>query len=102
MTTITAELIAAAEASHAKYPHYRGHWDGWVPVRIRRNLRSRGAPIATKGEIVLMDPNSLTTADHPDVIAGVRAAGFVTVFLPNHWMEGGIDTSVAYKDVTPL
>lgn len=97
--TLKDRLVAEASKLKAKYPQYDGYFDDWEVVRIKRNLRSRGAPIASKGEFVLMEPDSLTTPDHPDVVAGLRSVGFVTVFLPNHWLDGGSSTSVKATDV---
>lgn len=96
-------LVNEAEANLALlYPHYKGHWDGWVVAKLKRDIRSRGATIGHKGDFVLLDPESFTTADTPDVVAGLRAAGFVTVYLPRHYVTGGCDTSIKAKDVEVL
>ena len=96
--TKTQELIDQANSTHAQYPQYKGHWDTWLVAEAKRNIRIRGRQVAAKGDQVLFNPASFTTAAHPDVLAGVRAAGFVTVFLPNY-CEGGMDASVSVKNV---
>jgi hypothetical protein len=100
MTTMTETLIAEAAEAHAEYPHYVGHWDGWVTARITRNLRSRGAAIANKNELVLINPKSFTTPESPDVIEGWRMPGYVTAYLPKNL--NGCDTSIKAKDVEVL
>lgn len=91
---VYATLVAEAEESHAQYPQYAGHWDGWVPARVKRDIKSRGATVARKGDVVLIDPESFTTEESPEVIAGWHAPGMVTAFLPRHYIKGGCDTSV--------
>lgn len=90
---VKALLIAEAAAQHAQYPQYEGHWDGWKVGQLKRNIRSRGAQIGSKDDFVLYDPESFTTAESPDVIAGLHSPGFVTVYLPGHY-AGGCDTSI--------
>lgn len=102
MSDLKERLVAEAAENLAGLPQYVGFHDDWVVARIKRNLRSRGAPIATKGEFVLLDPDSVTTPEHPDVIAGFSSPGFVTVYLPNHWVSGGCHTSVKTTDVEVL
>lgn len=92
-----ALLIEQAERSHAAYPQYRGHWDTWVLVRIRQTIKSRGTVIATKGEVVLMDPASVGPNEHRE-----DDKVFCTVFLPNHYIEQGCDTSVSYDKVKEI
>lgn len=94
-------LVNEAEEQKAAYPQFRGHWDGWVVAKLKREIRSRGATVGNKDDFVLLDPESFTTPDHPDVVAGLRSAGFVTVYLPRHY-AGGCDTSVKATDVEVL
>lgn len=30
-----------AQVTHAAYPQYKGHWDGWRPVRFTREVRTK-------------------------------------------------------------
>ena len=62
---ITAHLIAAADAAHAQYPQYAGHWDGWVAMRATREVRTKGGVRVTAGEVVLVDPATLTGGGSP-------------------------------------
>lgn len=96
---IRQALVEFAESTHAAFPQYRGHWDSWLVATVARDLSSKGKQIASLGEFVLVDPASITTAEHPDVKAGFRAAGMITAFLPNHWIDGGCDTSVRCSQV---
>lgn len=93
VTAVKALLIAEAERQHAEYPQYAGHWDGWSVGALKRDVKSRGALVGSKGDFVLYDPESFTTEDHPEVVAGWRASGMVTVYLPAHY-AGGCDTSI--------
>ncbi len=86
-------LVNEAEAQQAAYPQYAGHWDAWSVGTLKRDVKSRGALVGSKGDFVLYDPESFTTEDHPEVIAGWRAPGMVTVYLPRHY-AGGCDTSI--------
>ena len=100
-TTIRAARIAQANETHADFPQYAGHWNDWSVGRIKRNLRNRGAQIASKGQIVLVDVSSLTTAEDPDVASGLRAAGFITAQLPDHF-AGNTSTSIKATDIEIL
>jgi hypothetical protein len=51
-------LIAEADAAHVQYPQYRGHWDGWVLVRFKRNVTTKMGRAFDKGEIALAKPAS--------------------------------------------
>lgn len=93
MTAVKALLIAEAERQHAAHPQYAGHWDSWSVGTLKRDVKSRGALVGSKDDFVLYDPESFTTEDHPEVVAGFRAAGFVTVYLSAHY-AGGCDTSI--------
>jgi hypothetical protein len=100
-TTTIEEMVAAADASHAQYPQYAGHWDGWVMAVARRSVRSRGKEIVAKNEPVLFDPASrhdlVDFDDDPKSIHATfnkRLVGveFGTFYLPRNL--GGIDTSL--------
>ena len=80
MSTTNA-MIARAEATHAQYPQYAGYWDTWQAATVTRDIKSRGAVVARKGDRVLCNPVR-------------REAGFVTAFLPDHYVAGGCNTSV--------
>lgn len=58
-------LTAEADASHAEYPQYAGHWDWWVVVRVVKPIRHRGL-LTPKGTFLLLDPDSITTAREDD------------------------------------
>lgn len=55
-----AVLVAEAEAQNAKYPQYKGHWDGpeWKLFMIRKNVRTKMGLAFEKGEVVLGKVNS--------------------------------------------
>jgi hypothetical protein len=46
-------IRAEAEAKHAQYPQYKGHWDGWFLIRMTRRVRSKLGVAFEKGEIAL-------------------------------------------------
>lgn len=55
---IVAAFKAEAEAAHAQYPQYQGHWDGWVLGQLTRTVRTKLGVAGVKGELVLMAPTS--------------------------------------------
>lgn len=57
MDTITT-LTSEAEATHAEYPQYRDHWNDWTVAVAKRDVKSRGAVIVSKGDSVLFNPAS--------------------------------------------
>jgi len=97
--TVKTELIAVAEDQHAQYPQYRGHWDTWSVGTLRKDIKSRGAVIGVRGENVLVDPDSLTKPDDPEVVAGWRRAGFIVAYFPDHYANG-CNASVRARDIT--
>jgi len=98
-TTVRHARIAEAAKAHADFPQYHdGYWNDWSVGRIKRNLRSRGAQIASKGQIVLVNESSLTTADQPEVASGMRRAGYITAQLPDHY-AGNTATSIKATDI---
>lgn len=64
--TTRAEVIEQAEAAHAQYPQYRGHWDGdeWVLVQFKRRVTTKLGDAFLPGDITLarMDDDTYPTA----------------------------------------
>jgi len=87
-------LRAQADATHAQYPQYAGHWDGWIAVTCTRPVKSRGRVIVAKGAQVLMDPTSPRRIPHDARFALPHARGkvFATFYCPDNL--GGCDTSL--------
>lgn len=50
--TITA-LRTEAEAKHADYPQYKGHWDGWFLIDITHRVVGRLGTSFEKGDYAL-------------------------------------------------
>jgi hypothetical protein len=61
MATPTREsLISQAEADHAEWPQYQGHFDAYVLVRIRRKIKTKMGVAFEKGEIAIAKPKGRT------------------------------------------
>lgn len=60
--TTKTEIVAEADARHAPYPQYAGHWDGpeWFLVRAKTDLKTKSGLHFLKGEfsIARVDPES--------------------------------------------
>lgn len=61
LTETTERLISEAEAQHTQHPQYANHWDGWVAVQAKRDIKVRGTVVLNKGEFCLMNPASIDT-----------------------------------------
>lgn len=94
MTTDQADrLIEQANSQHVQHPQYAGHWDSWVVVTAKRQIKAHGQVVLEKGEAVLMDPASIhtmTEADFPRPSALGKT--FATFYLARNC--GGVDTSL--------
>ena len=56
---LRAKLIADAEAAHAQYPQYKGHWDNWILGRVKRRIAMRKTGWhLEKGTVLLMEPQA--------------------------------------------
>jgi hypothetical protein len=56
LTARAAEIRAQANAAHAQYPHYAGHWDNWTLMEITRKVQRHGRVMFERGEVVLVSP----------------------------------------------
>lgn len=45
-----------AETTHREFPQYEGHWDGWIPVRVVRTVRTKMGVAFLAGDVSLMRP----------------------------------------------
>lgn len=51
------ETLKTAAAAHvAKYPQYRGHFDNYILVRARKNIKSKLGQSFVKDELAIADP----------------------------------------------
>lgn len=94
------KLLAEANASHAQYAQYGGHWDAWVVARATRDIKQRGALVLRKGELCLLDPTSIHTSED-DGFSRYPGVVFVTVFLANY-LSSGCDCSRRASDFEVL
>ena len=74
-------ILTVAEATHAEYPQYAGHWDGWKVCICTKNLtmKHRG-PAAYRGDYCLVKPD------------------FSAVFCPRTGGDVGLDPFAALPD----
>lgn len=95
------EIVAEAQARHAQYPQYEGHWTGdeWVVVRVTKTIRTKMGVAFEQGDLSIARRETRTERVAP------RGA-----FLPyEQWPEkefatvysrrNGIDTSVPARHV---
>ena len=66
--TTLAGLKAEAEAAHAQFPQYKGHWDGWKLARITRRIRTKLGVAFEPGDVVLAKDETI-----PDPAGDQRA-----------------------------
>lgn len=57
---ILENLKKDANYAHRQFPQYAGHWDAWVLGRITKKISTKGGLAFEKGDVVLVNPNSLT------------------------------------------
>ena len=96
--TLTSTIRAEAEAKHAQYPQYAGHWDGWGLVQVTRRVKTKMGEAFKKGEIALgkRDEPVVDSALHPDTLAELnkpsytvysRSTGYDTLVRANNVVE---------------
>jgi hypothetical protein len=51
MNSIANTIRARAEADHASYPQYAGHWNGWVLVEVTKVIKTKMGQAFRKGEM---------------------------------------------------
>lgn len=78
-------LIQIANEQNAKYPQYRGHFDNYVLVRVKRRVKTKLGVAFEKNDIAIADPE-------------VRENGFRIVYSNMN----GVDTSVNERDIEVL
>lgn len=84
-------LKTAAERSVASYPQYRGHFDNYILVRIRRTVRTKFGVAFEKGDYAIAAPQA-----HPVEGQGVRP---VRMFRDVWSQLNEIDTSIEERHV---
>jgi hypothetical protein len=89
MQDIRSKLISQAEAAHAQYPQYRGHWDNWILGRVKRRvtMRKTGWHIE-KGTLLLMEPQA-----EPLTMGPYVGKNFRIVYSPVSNMDTSIPDS---------
>ena len=81
---ITAvELIhAIACATHAEYPQYQGHWNGWRPCRCKHRFMLKHRRVGAEvGDLCLASPDRRT-------VFCIRTAGNVAMECPIGQVRG--------------
>lgn len=89
--TVRAALVAEAEHTHAQYPQYRNHWDGYGLASITRRSKTKFGVAFEAGDIVLARPEN-----NPADPYGGRES--ITCYS----FRNGIDTSVLVRNVRRL
>lgn len=91
--TVLANLVAQAQADMAKYPQYKGHFAGYVLVRIERTITTKMGVAFRAGEMAIAAP-----VTHESVSAAGKAGRFATVYSHSN----RCDTSVPADSVRPV
>jgi hypothetical protein len=92
------EIVAVADAAHARFPQYAEHWSGdeWKLVRFRTRVATKRGVAFRKGEITIAKTSSLPAWNPRTEKMEDRPT--VTAYSVTH----AIDTSVGLGDVTFL
>ena len=91
---IKSELVSKAASQVAQYPQYRNHFDNYVLVQIKRDIRLRKSGLAfTKGELTI----ARRGFEYPEH-GPYTHIPFITAWS----MLNGIDTSLRRSDVVYL
>jgi hypothetical protein len=97
--TLTSRFRAEAEAKHAQYPQYKGHWDGWGLVQVTRRVKTKCGEAFKKGEIALgkRDEPVVDPTLHPETLAQLNRPSYTVYSRSN-----GIDTLVRASQVVEV
>lgn len=79
---IRANLIAQANADNAAFPQYKGYFDSYILVKIKKVQRTKLGIAFDAGEVAIAKPN-------------LNDRGNFTVYS----IKNKINTSVKYSDV---
>ena len=94
-----------AEAKHAQYPQYVGHWDGWRIAEITRTVRTKLGTAFEAGDLVLV---STTVREERIPPTGRGSAGTpyadwpVKRFATAYSYRNGIDTSIPVEHLAEI
>ncbi len=53
---IRKQLVAKADAQMARWPQYKGHFDGYVVVRVKKDLKTKMGLAFAAGEVAIASP----------------------------------------------
>ena len=56
-----AGLIAKANADHTEYPQYAGHFDGYVVVRVTKDVTTKAGLAFHAGQLAIANPTKSTS-----------------------------------------
>lgn len=94
-------MRASAEAAHAQYPQYAGHWDTWTAGTVTKRIRTKLGVAFEKGDEVLVSPEvreERVTPRGPDKFLPYEQWP-VKPFRTCYSFRNGIDTSVPAEKV---
>jgi len=90
MNTVRLELIAKAEAALAAFPQYKGHFDNYRLIRIKRQVKTKMGIAFKAGELAICNPQFNTITEG-------KKAGTLTVMAFS--FTNRCDTSVSTSDI---
>ncbi len=101
MTVTTYETLRAeAERSHAQWPQYRNHWDGWRVVEVTKRQTGKGRRVQFEaGDVALAEPDTRRERVAPRGTPVPYEEWPVVEFVTVHSWRTGIDTSVRAANV---
>jgi hypothetical protein len=71
----------AVEASHAASPQYKGHWDDYVLVVVRKKITTKMGLAFEKGDVTLAAPALTETDIYPPLRAVYSQRNHIDVLL---------------------
>lgn len=88
---VRSSIIESAEQATAKFPQYRGKWDGHKLIRVKRTIKTKLGVAFVAGELTVAQDATLgLQPKYQDEVKGCVSA----------WSKrNGIDTILKLKDI---
>lgn len=102
---LAARLRREADAAHAEWPQYVGHWDDWRVAQVTRKVSTKQGVAFEAGDLVLVAP-AVTTERVPPCGKGVEYSEWPErAFAKAYSHRNAIDTNVLVgliREVVPI
>lgn len=91
---LRAKLVAQANAAHAQYPQYAGHWDAWRLAEVTRRQTGKSGLQFETGDLTLVSPETRTDKIPPRGTSLPYAQWPEVLFTTAYSFRTGNDTAV--------